>query len=357
MKKRHFPIFKTKSPPGSPQFDLADAGERQKYFQFKASNEIKKLQQYLQENTFVALLVGKKSSGKGTYTKLFGDAVGPEKIAHVSVGDVVRSMDDQVRDAQKRKELEKFLKANYRGWLPIEEIIEAQLKRSTETLMPTEFVLTLLKREIAKLGRKAVFIDGFPRDMDQVSYSLFFRDLIDYRDDPDLFVLFDVPLSVIDERIKNRVVLPNCETPRNLKLLATKKVGYDPKKKEFYLVCDNPQCHDVRMVRKEGDHLGIKPIKKRLELDEKLIGQAFSLYGIPKVLLRNAVPVEKAKEFIDDYEITPAYDYVLDPKTKKVRVKGSPWVIPDDEGVPSYSLLAPAVALAMIVQIAEALDL
>ncbi len=357
MKKLHFPIFKSKSPAGAPRFDLSDAQERQKYFQFKAGNEIKKLREYLRENTFVALLIGKKSSGKGTYTKLFGDAVGPEKIAHISVGDVVRSLDADVRDPKRRKKLEEFLKANYRGWLPIKEIIQAQLERSTKTLMPTEFVLALLKREIAKHGRKAIFLDGFPRDMDQISYSLFFRDLIDYRDDPDLFVLFDVPLSVIDERIKNRVICPGCQTPRNLKLLATKRAGYDPEKKEFYLFCDNPKCKNMRMVRKEGDDLGIKPIKKRLEMDEKLIRQAFSLHGIPKVLLRNAVPVAQAKENVDDYEITPAYDYELNPKTKKVKIKEKPWVIPDDEGILSYSLLAPAVALSMIVQIAEALDL
>ncbi|HUS51941.1 MAG TPA: nucleoside monophosphate kinase [Candidatus Bathyarchaeia archaeon] len=357
MKDLHFPIFKSKSRPGSPRFDLSDARERQKYFQFKAGEEIGKLKKYLKDNTFIALLIGKKSSGKGTYTKLFGEAVGPERIAHVSVGDVVRSLDKDVRDPKRRKKLEEFLKTNYRGWLPIDQIITAQLKRSTKTLMPTEFVLALLKREIAKQGRKAIFLDGFPRDMDQVSYSLFFRDLIDFRDDPDLFVLFDVPLSVIDERIKHRVICPQCQTPRNLKLLATKKAGFDPETGKFFLYCDNPKCKDIRMVRKEGDELGIGPIKKRLDLDDKLIRQAFSLYGVPKVLLRNAVPVEKAKEAIDDYELTPAYFYQVDQKDKKVKIKQKPWVIPDDEGVSSHSLLAPAVTLSMIVQIAEALDL
>ena len=77
------------------------------------------------------------------------------------------------------------------------------------------------------MEKKALFIDGFPRDLDQVSYSLFFRDLIGYRADPDIFILIDVPNSVIDERIKYRVVCPKCHTPRNLKLLATKQVEYD----------------------------------------------------------------------------------------------------------------------------------
>jgi adenylate kinase family enzyme len=130
---------------------------------------------------------------------------------------------------------------------------------------------------------------------------LFFRDLIGYRDDPDIFVLIDVPEAVIDERIKWRRVCPLCQTSRNLKLLPTSKLGYDDKKKEFYLVCDDANCKGARMLPKEGDEAGIKPIKERLKKDEKLIQQAFSLYGIPKVLLRNSVPLKEAKKYVDDY--------------------------------------------------------
>jgi adenylate kinase family enzyme len=353
MKKVVFPLFKTKSPVGSPKFDLSGPQERKKYFQFKAGEEIEKIRDYLKENTFLAVLLGKKSSGKGTYSKLFAEAVGSKNIVHVSAGDIVRSVDEEVRDPKKRRRLEAFLKANYRGWLPIERIIEAQLSRSTKKLLPTEFVLALLKREIAKLGKKAIFLDGFPRDLDQISYSLFFRDLVDYRDDPDFFILIDVPMSVIDERIVYRVVCPQCQTPRNIKLLATKKVGYDQRKKEYYLICDNPACKRARMVTKEGDYLGIKPIKKRLGLDEKLIKQAFSLYGIPKILLRNSLPVDKAKNYVDDYEITPEYVYHWNPKTNKVKIEEKPWVIKDDKGVPSYSLLPAPVVVTLIKQLAD----
>jgi len=34
-----------------------------------------------------------------------------------------------------------------------------------------------------------------------------------------------------------------------------------------------------------------------------------------------------------------------------------PWIVKDDEGVPSYSLLAPPVVVSMIKQIVEVLDL
>jgi len=78
--------------------------------------------------------------------------------------------------------------------------------------------------------------------MDQVSYSLFFRDLIGFRDDADIMVFIDVPTNVIANRIAGRRICPICNTSRNLLLLPTNQVGYDPTQKEFYLLCDNPQC-------------------------------------------------------------------------------------------------------------------
>jgi len=41
------------------------------------------------------------------------------------------------------------------------------------------------------------------------------------------------------------------------------------------------------------------------------------LHGIQKGLIRNAVPVEKAKEYVNDYEITPEYYYEYDEAGKK----------------------------------------
>jgi len=210
---------------------------------------------------------------------------------------------------------------------------------------------------IAKKERKAIFIDGFPRELDQVSYSLFFRDLIEYRQDPDFFVLIDVPEAVIDERIKHRVICPLCQTSRSLKLLPTTEVEYDQKEEKFHLICDNSGCKGARMVAKEGDELGIGPIKERLKTDENLIKQAFSLYGIPKVLLRNSVPKDKAEEFVNDYEVTPEYSYEWDEKNKKVKMIEKPWRVLDDNKVPCYSLMPPPVVVSLIKQLTEALDL
>lgn len=359
-----FPIFKTKTEGVIKKFNLADPKERAAYFRSKAGPEIAKLRDYLRKNTFIAYFLGKKNSGKGTYAKMFAEIVGPEKVSHFSIGDMIRGVDEELRDKKRKRELYSFLERNYRGWLPFKKVFSALEKRSTKTLLPSELILALVKREIFRREKKTLFIDGFPRDLDQVSYSLFFRDLIGYREDPDIFILIDVPESVIDERIKWRRVCPKCQTSRNFKLLPTSKIGYDKRKKEFYLICDNPSCpaclsgrQGARMIAKEGDVLGITPIKERLKLDEELIKQAFSLYGIPKIFLRNSLPIKVARKFVDDYEITPEYNYQWDKEENKVRIIEKPWVIPDDKRVPSYSLLAAPVTVSLIKQMAEVLEL
>lgn len=350
-----FPVFKTKISRIKQKFDLNNPQERKEYFELKAGKEIKKLRDYFQKgNTFIAYLLGKKNSGKGTYSKMFAEIVDPQRIEHLSIGDMVRRVDEELKDKKKKKELIDFLENNYRGWSSIQELISILEKRSTKTLLPTELTLTLVKREIAKRKKKTIFIDGFPRDLEQMNFALFFRDLIGYRQDPDIFVLIDVPEKVIDERIKYRRVCPCCQTSRNLKLLPTSKIGYDQKKKDFYLLCDNSQCKGGKLMSKEGDDLGIKPLKERLQKDEKLIAQAISLYGVPKVFLRNSVSRAAAKNLVDDYEITPEYYYQRD--GKKVLIKEKPWVVLDDEGKPSYSLLPPPVVVSLIKQVVDVLN-
>ena len=350
-----FPIYKTKTK-SNQIFNLTDPKERKTYFELKAGKEIKKLRDYLRKgNTFIAYLLGKKNSGKGTYTKLFMEAVDDKRVASVSIGDLVRKTHREIAQKDKRKELINFLEKNYRGFLPIKDVLKALEKRSTKTLLPTEFILALVKKEIMETKKKALFIDGFPRELDQVSYSLFFRDLVGYRTDPDIFILIDVPESVINERMKWRVVCPHCQSSKNLRLYLSKKIKYDGRNKKFYFVCDNLKCQGVKMMPKEGDRLGTKPIRKRLELDEKLIKQAFSLHGIPKVLLRNSIPAKQVKKYIDDYEITPEYIFKWDTKSKKVEIIEKPWTVLDNENVSSYSLLPPPVAVSMIKQIANIL--
>jgi len=356
--EKEFPLVKTKKEKIVKSFDLSDPAERKEYFETKAGEEIARLKKFFDKGgTFIAYFLGKKNAGKGTYTKLLMEVFGKDKIAHISVGDIVRDVHADMEDENKKKELIEYLKKNYRGYISPEEGVEALLGRDQKTLLPNEFILALVEREINKIGKKSIFIDGFPRNMDQVSYSLFFKKLIDYRDDPDIFVAIDIPEAVIDERMKYRVVCPICHAPRNLKLLATKKVGFNEEEKEFYLMCDDPECKSARMEAKEGDSLGIESIRDRLEMDDKLINKVFSLHGVSKILLRNAIPVDVANDYVDDYEITPEYYYEFDEQNKTVKTLTRPFTVKDDEGVEVYSLLAPPVVLTLIKQLAKTLDL
>lgn len=357
MKGFDFPIFKTKAEGHHERFSLEDPVERRRYFEFKAGDEIERLRDWLRENTFVGFLLGKKNSGKGTYIKLFMEAVGSERVAHISVGDIVREVYQDLADEGKKEELFEFLRSHYRGFISLEKALDALLGRDTKTLLPTEFILALVERAIDKIGRRAIFIDGFPRDLDQVSYSLYFRALIGYRDDPDFLVFIDVPQTVIHERMKYRVVCSLCNTPRNTKLLTTKEVQYDADKNEFFLICDNPSCEGRRMIAKEGDELGIDGIRGRIEADESVMQTLLTLEGVPKVFLRNTVPVARAGEYVDDYETTPAYRYEFDETRQKVRVIEEPWIVPDDQKVPSYSLLPQPIVVALIKQTAKILGL
>ncbi len=366
MKDIQFPIFTTKTSEGK-KFDLTDRDSRREYFEYKAGDEIKKLQDYLKNNTFIVYLLGKKSSGKGTYSKMLKEIIDPTKIEHLSVGDLIRSFDEILKDPVKKQELVEFLQKKYRGPEPLDFLIKAMEERSTKVLLPSELILALVERAITSLGKKAIFLDGFPRDIDQVSYSLFFKNLIDYRNDPDVFVLIDVPTTIIDQRVKNRVICPLCQTSRSVKLLPTKNVGFDQEKKEFYLMCDNPAClqaealakdgSGARMVTKEGDEHGIDPIRSRLEKDEMLMKQVYSMHGIAKILLRNSIPVGQVSEFVDDYEITPEYNYKVDSATGKIEVLEKPWEVADDEGVLSNSLMPPPVVVSLIKQLVKALGL
>lgn len=357
MKNFEFPVYKTKTPNVTEKFNLDDPVDRHRYFEAKAGPEIEKLRDWLSHNSFVGFLLGKKGSGKGTYTKMFMEIFGAEHVAHISVGDLVRSVHKDLADPTKKQQLMEFLQKRYRGFISIDKIFDVIEGRDVTTLLPTEVILALVEREIDRIGRKSVFIDGFPRNLDQVSYSLYFRALIGYRNDPDFFVFIDVQEQVIKERLATRVICPKCQTSRNIKLLRTNQVGYDSDNNQFYLICDNPSCEPTRMMGKESDDQGLELLRDRIEADEEVMKTLLKLQGVPKILLRNSLPVEKALEFVDDYEITPSYRYQWDQNSKAVKIFEEPWTVKDESGVDSYSLLAPPVTVTLIKQIAQVLGL
>jgi adenylate kinase family enzyme len=356
MKGLEFPIIGTKVKGVTKKFDLTSPATRKAYFEEKCGDEIKHIKDFLKEKSFMAFLLGKKNSGKSTYVKLFMEIFGEDTIEFVSVGDMVREVSSNWEAFKKSEDFNK-LKSLYRGYISFDDAVSALIGRSTSKLLPTEFIMALLKLKISKLDLKgkSMFIDGLPRETDQVSYSLYFRDLAGYTDSQDLFILIDIPEKVIDERIKYRVVCPICATSRNKKLLITSKVKYNEKSNSFDLICDNPTCKGAVMQAKEGDDKGLEPIRGRLIKDEEILKSVFAIHGIPKILLRNHVPVKEAKTYYDDYEITPEYVLNWNRKTRKVEVKERPWSVKDDNGVESYSLLAAPVLIPMLKQMVDVL--
>lgn len=354
-----FPIYKTKVDGVTKKFDLSSPLGRHEYFHAKVGKEIEDLKEFLDTNTFLAFLLAKKQAGKGTYSKMLQEVLGSNRIKSLSVGDLVRNTHKAfTEDLPEKTAILKYLKSHYRGYFSLEEAIDALLNRSTEKLsIPNEFLITLIQREIESSPKQSILLDGFPRTPDQVSYSLYLRSIMNFRDDPDLFILIDIPRSVIDARMKGRVVCPICQTSRNIALLPTSTIKYDD---GFKLLCDNPECkgHGKQiLIAKEGDHLGVKAIENRLKDDGKLIEIASSLHGIPKITIRNHIPADK-KNLFDDYEMTPKYSYELNKKEGekgKIIVKESAWTIKDDKGIKSYSLLAPPAIIGLIKQLHEIL--
>ena len=70
MKGLEFPIVSTKVKGLNQKFNLNNPAERLKYFEAKCPTEVAKIKAFLSKNTFIAYMVGKKNSGKGTYSKL-----------------------------------------------------------------------------------------------------------------------------------------------------------------------------------------------------------------------------------------------------------------------------------------------
>lgn len=345
-----YPLFSSKVSGVSEIFDLNTLEGRTAYFRAKAGDKIDALRSYMQSHTFIAYLLAKKSAGKGTYTKQMVEIFGSDIIGHISVGDTVRKASVLADTPEGLAELRDYMEIHYRGFISLDDALDALKGRNQQTLLPTEFTLALLKREIQSQGSKVLFIDGFPRGVDQLSYTLFFRDLIDFRSDGDVFIAIDIPEQVIEERMKSRVVCPICQKPSNVRLLPTEFVGQDSETGEYFLMCDNATCNKERMYGKEGDEAGIESIRERLDRDGELIDKIFSLYGIPKILLRNALPSTDAKDYADTYELTQEYVYTTD-DAGNIHMTAQPFAVTDDEGETVVSVSGPAVTLQLIDQL------
>lgn len=333
------------------EYDLSSRKERYEYFRQKAGDKIDFIKEKLYETDLVLYLLAPKFGGKGVYTGMLMEIFGHDKFHHLSVGDIVRAFPETYKN--EKQQLLDFLKQDYRGEMPLDEAINLTLNPDPTKTLPDSFILSLLKYEIHKRPKKSLIIDGFPRTEDQVTYSLLFRQLINYKDDIDIFVLINVPYAVLDARAKYRVVCPKCHNSRNLRYLPTANVGYDEKTGEFYLMCDNPSCNNQRMGAKPGDELGIKKYEARIIRENNLMNLARSMHGVAHVELFNAVPVEIGDKYMQKYEFSAESTYKFE-NGKVVKNRG-PWVV-EENGKKYYSLEAAPAALQFIKQLYDLLQ-
>lgn len=317
-----FPVVSTKTSGVSKSFDLSTPEGRRPYFEAKVGKEIIKLRNYLSKSSVLINMVGKKNSGKGTYTKMFLEAVGVPATQLV-VGDIVRT---------------------------------ANLTRTTEKLLPTEKILELVYKEAEKGVLPTVFLDGLPRNLTQIDQAIKIRERLGLPRGHDVFVLIDIPEVVMDERMKNRVVCPTCHTPRHPKLLLTRFLDQDLETGEFFLRCDKDGCDQSRMIPKEGDTLGIAAIRDRLVEDQMVMEELFERKEAKKIMLSATLPTELSNQ-VDDYEIHLIYDLIWNEKEKRVTPKAKKWLFKDDLGRDSYTLFPPAVTVHMIKEMVRVLGI
>ncbi|MCL5010599.1 MAG: nucleoside monophosphate kinase [Patescibacteria group bacterium] len=345
------PYWATKVPGVDRQFDLTKREEEMAYYEAKAGKEIRELKKYFLENKATVYLIGPKNSGKGTYTKKFQEIFGAGFIDHISIGDLVRDRDEVVQNPEK---LEAFKQELRLGGVAqseddIEEMVTALKSRDVKTLLPTKCVLALTELAISGTDRadKTLFIDGFPRDTGQLSNIQELRALINRRDDDDVLVIIDIPENVIDARIRDRRICPQCHESRNVRLLPTTKVGFDKATNEFFLICDNPNCSGPKMAAKEGDENGLGAQRERYEGDMALIASAMELDGVNRIVLQNSIPIGQAGKYADDYEITPGFYYELGENNEVVMTK-KPWQFKNNQGFDVYSFMPAPVVLTLI---------
>jgi adenylate kinase family enzyme len=331
------------------EYDIISPQGRRLYFNAVVGEEITALREFLKQNTFIGYLLAPKMAGKGTYTNMLKEVIGEGYFENISVGDLVRNAEKEyLETGEGDSPLYVYTTENYRGLMGLDDIFASLTNRSTAGLsVPTDFVLMLIKREIDKIGHKSIFIDGFPRSVDQVSYSLYMRDLVNYRDDPDCFILINLPVSVINARIKERRTCPVCRNSRNLELSLTSIIGYDEEKDEIYLGCDNPSCKEkgIRMERKEGDEKGIALIKDRIITDLQVMEMARKMYGIEKIELYNSVEASVADKYTYEFDRTAAYYHEY--KDGKVVSTKKDFEV-EDHGVKYVSMMPPWVVVQFI---------
>lgn len=127
------------------------------------------------------IFLGPPGAGKGTQASILANSLG---ILHISTGELLR---------KERKDKTK------RG-------VEAQSYIDRGALVPDRIVMEIVQEQLTKPEAKAGWIlDGFPRNVSQASWLGGFL-TGKFQQSCDCAVSFDVPESVLVERLKKRAI-------------------------------------------------------------------------------------------------------------------------------------------------------
>lgn len=213
----------------------------------------------------VVILMGPPGAGKGTHAAPLSSELG---IPHISTGDLFR---ENIR-------AETSLGKQAKGFM------------DNGNLVPDELVLDMLFDRVSRQDCKAGYIlDGFPRTIPQAQ-------ALDKRlaDKVQLVVLnFNLPDSVIIERIAGRIACKNCGRPYHKK--------FDPPKLDS--VCD--ACGS-NLIQRDDDKEEI--IRKRLQVYREQTEPLIHYYAKQKEVLKEIDSRnEKAQVFHDVLEALPVH--------------------------------------------------
>ena len=330
--------------------------ERHQYFTDKVGKEITEIKEYLDSGrNFLAFLISPKAAGKGTKSGFFIELIGEDRVTTISVGDLVRDLNILLEsdDQPKINELKNDILKYYRSTISIDDAFNAVLNREQVTdkiAIPTELIMALVKNKLSKpeFKNKGVFLDGFPRSLEQVSLSLYLKDIMNFQDNPDFAVLIDAPDEVIKARLEGRIVCPLCKSSRHSKLSPTEFVDYNADTDTYEIKCDNPNCTGYKtevLQGKEGDSDGFSRIESRVRTDKALMNEVRKIKGLPIIEVPNSILISENQ--YDDYELTPEYYFEID-ENNTVKTVKKKYQLKDDQGEAIYMIEAPTTVLPMI---------
>ncbi len=329
------------------------------FYEERVGEHFAKLREHIDDTGFVLFFLAKKSAGKGTYSKILQN-ITDGKIMHLSVGDLVRASEKRALDPEQREEFVNELREFYKGSDDIDDVVDKFIKEASDlsALLPTEMVMALIEKAVKDNQGKALVIDGFPRSLDQVEIAMRMQDDFEKKGLPSAFVELDCPDDVLVQRQLHRVVCPECQTPRNVKVLLTEQIEYDEDSGEYHLICDNKECDNVRMKKKYANVTAddIDKIKAVQDQVKELIHHVREKAAHCHIKVSNHVHVDDAGNHDpDDFTLEASFDW--DPESKKVIKNFKPWIIKDDEGREAYSRWPDPVVAELVKALSEWLDL